>query len=412
MARFRFLHAADLHLDSPLVGLARKSSEYAERVDNASRSAFDNLIQLAIEEECRFVLIAGDVFDGQWRNYKTGLFFAERMRRLQQAGIRVLMILGNHDAENRFVSRLELSDNVQILPQAEAGTLELEDLETVIHGRSFPQRDVHENIALQYPARVEGRFNIGLLHTACVGSEGHAPYAPCSVEQLVNHGYDYWALGHVHARKVLSKEPYVVYPGNLQGRNVKEIGDKGATLVTVEGGRVVHLEHRALDVVRWVVEEVNVSGLASMAEVHGLIREQFQAVCAAADDRGVALRLRLGGQTPLHHELMSQHSFYEEMETLAANISGDLWIEKIELKTLPPERSEATDPTVAGKLRRVIEELVREGWVQEQLEDRLSKIKPRMPVTAHTEELFEALRSSSSAQAVEIALALIERGQE
>ncbi len=114
MPHFRFLHAADLHLDSPLVGLSRKSVEYAARIDDASRRAFDNLIDLAIAEQCRFVVIAGDVFDGQWRSYQTGLFFAERMRRLDRAGIRVVMIFGNHDAENRFASRLELADNVHI----------------------------------------------------------------------------------------------------------------------------------------------------------------------------------------------------------------------------------------------------------------------------------------------------------
>ncbi|MGH6794519.1 MAG: metallophosphoesterase family protein, partial [Methylocella sp.] len=174
MVNFRFVHAADLHLDSPLIGLARKSDDCAARLDDASRRAFDNLVALAIEEDCRLIVIAGDIFDGQWRDYRTGLFFAERMRRLRQAGIRVIIVAGNHDAENRFASRLECSDNVKLLSQRHPESVVIEELGAVVHGRSFPQRDVVDNIALEYPSPVPGRFNIGLLHTACGGSEGHA----------------------------------------------------------------------------------------------------------------------------------------------------------------------------------------------------------------------------------------------
>ena len=120
--RFRFIHAADLHLDSPLQGLSRKSQDFSARVDDASRQAFDNLIALAIAEECRLIVIAGDVFDGQWKSYHTGLFFAERMRRLSEHGVRVVMILGNHDAANPFAGRLELSGNVAVLPSIRPGT--------------------------------------------------------------------------------------------------------------------------------------------------------------------------------------------------------------------------------------------------------------------------------------------------
>jgi DNA repair exonuclease SbcCD nuclease subunit len=115
MARFQFIHAADLHIDSPLIGLTATSTSFAERVDNASRQAFDNLITLAIEERCSFIVIAGDLFDGEWRDYHTGLFFVDRMRRLKDAGIRVFIVLGNHDAECRFTKRLEFADNVRVL---------------------------------------------------------------------------------------------------------------------------------------------------------------------------------------------------------------------------------------------------------------------------------------------------------
>jgi len=165
MNGFRFIHAADLHIDSPLIGLAGKSEEFAERVNNASRQAFDNLVSLAQEEGCSFIVIAGDLFDGQWRDYHTGLFFLSRMRRLRDANVRVFIVLGNHDAENRFARRLEFSDNVRVLPADKAQTLLLDDIQAAIHGRSFPRRDVTEDLAAGYPQPVPGHFNIGVLHT-------------------------------------------------------------------------------------------------------------------------------------------------------------------------------------------------------------------------------------------------------
>ena len=197
---FSFLHAADLHIDSPLLGLARKSAEQAKRVADASRTAFDNLISLAIEEKCRFVLFAGDLFDGDWKDYRTGLVFAAQMRRLQEAGIEVYAILGNHDAENRFVSRLDLAENVHILGSKSPQSLDVPDLRVTIHGMSYAQRDVSENLAAAYPAPASGRFNIGLLHTACEGRAGHMPYAPCTAEQLASHGYNYCARSSAKIR--------------------------------------------------------------------------------------------------------------------------------------------------------------------------------------------------------------------
>lgn len=413
MPSFRFLHAADLHLDSPLIGLSRKSASYAARIDDASRRAFDNLIDLAKAQACRFVVIAGDVFDGQWRNYQTGLFFAERMRRLREANIRVIMILGNHDAENRFASRLQLADNVTILSAARASSYTLEDLDTVIHGRSFPARDVTENLALSYPAPAAGRFNIGLLHTACSGAEdGHAVYAPCTVEQLVNHRYDYWALGHVHTTKILSTDPYVVYPGNLQGRHARESGPKGAVIVSVEEGRVRQVEHHSLDVIRWSVEDLDASELTDVSALYGVVRDRLEHAVRAADGRGVALRLCISGQTPLHSALVADRSgLREELETIAMHVSPELWIEKIELRTQTPRQAESTDPTIAGQIRIAIERLSEGEELAAWLEEELSIIKAKMPATAHIDELFASLRAEGPKRAVDLALSLVAQGQ-
>ncbi len=412
MVNFRFIHAADLHLDSPLIGLAKNSEDCAARLDDASRRAFDNLVALAIEEDCRLIVTAGDIFDGQWRDYRTGLFFANRMLRLSQAGIRVIIIAGNHDAENRFANRLEYSDNVKVMSPRYPESFLIEELGVAVHGRSFPQRDVVDNIAIEYPSPVPGRFNIGLLHTSCGGGEGHPRYAPCAVAQLVNHGYQYWALGHIHKRQELAKAPYVVYPGNLQGRSVKETGPKGATLVEVIDGDVARIVHCPLDVVRWIVEDVTVAGMETREALLPAVRERVERAYAGCDGRALAMRLRVVGSTLLHAELAATAaSVREEIETLAAGIASDIWIEKVEVRTSPSAASADIDPTVAGRLRQAVQSLAADPWLTLRLEARLAEINIKLPAGARRDELFQALRAEGPEKARTLALAMIDLGQ-
>lgn len=412
MPRFRFVHAADLHIDSPLLGLASRSAEFAARIDDASRQAFDNLVSLAKEEECRFVLLAGDLFDGQWRDFRTGLFFADRMRRLKDADITVFIVLGNHDAENPFMRRLELADNVRVLSRREPETLRLDDLTVAIHGRSFPQRDVAENFARTYPAPVVGYFNIGLLHTACDGREGHARYAPCTIEDLVNRGYDYWALGHVHAYEMVSGDPYIVFSGNLQGRHVREVGPKGAMLVTVQDNRVVEAVHRPLDVIRWSVETVDVSACTDMNEVRNRARETLLRAADAADGRGLALHLRVCGSAALHDEIVTHEvALSEEIQTIAAAISDGIWIAKIEIDTVPP-REAVTDPTIAGRIQAIVEELRNEPSFAESLDRALADVRQKLPASAQAGDFLVKIRGEALARAARLSAALIASAKE
>ncbi len=412
MPRFRFLHAADLHLDSPLVGLAKKSAAAAARVEEASRRAFDALVDLAIAEDCAFVLIAGDLFDGEWRHYGTGVHFAGQMAKLAEAGIAVFVIFGNHDAENRFLSRLDFSDNVRRFASERPQTHVIETLDVAVHGQSFARRDVTDNLAAAYPPPIAGAFNIGLLHTACGGREGHASYAPCTVEQLRNHGYDYWALGHVHTREVLCERPAIVFPGNIQGRNPRERGPKGATLVTVEDGAITDLVHRDLDVLRFHEEAIDVAGAATSEDLRSLLRAGLTRAAAAGAGRPVALRLRLVGAGPLHDDLSRRRAMIaEEVETLAAADGHDLWLEKLVIATSPPTAPRAAvDAGLAGRLRTILADLVAEDRVAALIDARLAALESRIPEAAHRDDLLAEMRREIGPRAVALARATSEGG--
>jgi len=182
--KFKFIAAADIHIDSPLQGLSRYEGAPLDVLRGAAREAFTNLVSLAIEEKVAFVLLSGDLYDGEWKDYHTGLFLSQQLSRLREAEIKVCIIYGNHDAESRITKSLRLPDNVRVLSTKSPVTVSLEEVGVAIHGQGFAKRDVTENLAEQYPEAIKGLFNIGMLHTALSGAEGHEPYAPCNLGTL------------------------------------------------------------------------------------------------------------------------------------------------------------------------------------------------------------------------------------
>jgi DNA repair exonuclease SbcCD nuclease subunit len=331
---FSFLHAADIHLDSPLRGLEVYPDAPMEQIRGAARRAFDNLVDLAIDEEVVFVLLAGDLYDGDWKDYNTGIYFVNRMGRLREAGIPVFIVSGNHDAASNITRALNLPDNVTLFSHKRAETHILDHIGVAIHGQSFPSRAVSDDLTRNYPQGDPALFNIGLLHTSLNGRPGHEPYAPCTLDALRSKGYQYWALGHVHQREEIARDPWVVFPGNLQGRHVREPGAKGCTLVSVDDGQVVVIEQRELDVLRWSVCRIDL-GLCDKSEsLLEMIRATFEDERGRADGRPLAVRLVLEGTTPLHGLLHENSAhWHEEFRAIAASL-GDVWLEKILFNTL------------------------------------------------------------------------------
>jgi DNA repair protein SbcD/Mre11 len=353
---FTFLHAADIHLDSPLRGLEAYQDAPFEQIRLAARRAFDNLVELALEEKVAFVLLAGDLYDGDWKDYNTGLYFVNRMGRLREAGIPVVMVSGNHDAANQITRSLKLPDNVTLFPHRSVGTLLLDQYGVAVHGQSFSARSVMDDLVRNYPQGDPALFNIGLLHTSLNGRPGHEPYAPCTLDALRSKGYHYWALGHIHQREEICHEPWVVFPGNIQGRHIRETGPKGCTLVSVDEGRVISLEERELDVLRWAVCRVDPARCESADSLCDIVREAFEEERTKSGGRPLAVRLIIEGKSLLYGELHEDaFQWSEELRAVAASL-GDVWIEKIVMKTRksaePLERG-ADDSPVEALLKSV-----------------------------------------------------------
>lgn len=331
----KLVHAADLHIDSPLRGLERYEGAPVERIRQASRRAVENLIALCIEEEASLLVLAGDIFDGDWRDYGTGLFFARQLARLREAGVSAVMVRGNHDAVSQVTKNLRLPDDVRELGSRKPETVVYESLGIAVHGQSYAGRTVDADLTLGYPAPLPGLVNIGLLHTSLTGREGHADYAPTTPDRLRALRYDYWALGHVHQREVVDRDPWIVFPGNLQGRHVKEQGSKGASLVEIAGGRVTSVEHRALDVVRFAQEAVDLTDVDHVDDALEVARARVEELQEAADGRLLGVRLVFRGASRAHEELVLGPERFEAELRRIANELPDVWLERVSTQTEP-----------------------------------------------------------------------------
>lgn len=407
MESFRFVHTADIHLDSPLKGLSSQDGTVAPRIRTATREAFDNLIGHAIEEEVAFLVIAGDLYDGDWRDYKTGLFFVGQMGRLAKVGIPVYVVYGNHDAESQITKRLELPDNVQAFSSRKPQTFTIKELHVALHGQSFRQRDITDNLMLAYPEPVAGAFNIGVLHTGLGGMDCHPNYAPCTLDDLVNKGYQYWALGHVHRCNILHERPYVVAPGNIQGRNIRETGPKGAYVVTVEDGEVRDLALFEADIVRWAVIPVSVDGHSRVADVVDSIRDAIeQAVAGESDGRLLVGNVRLQGRTGLHDQFVgSAERLLAEARAVALGLGDEVaWVERLVVATEPTvdRATLAARKDAMGGLQRILIEAEHDPEVLEAMKTEIGDFIRDLPHEVRADAEDEILKAAVSGDHAEL----------
>jgi DNA repair exonuclease SbcCD nuclease subunit len=393
-----FLHAADIHLDSPLRGLSHyDGAPPIEEIRGATRQALDNLVNFALGEKVDFVLIAGDLYDGDWQDFKTGLYFANQMRNLGEAGIRVAVIRGNHDAANTMTKTLVMPENVKIFSARKPETWLLKDFGVAIHGQSYANRDVYENLAVTYPDPVPGMFNIGILHCLISGADGHLPYAPCTLDELAAKGYDYWALGHVHNYSVLREQPHIVYSGCTQGRHIREPGEKGCVLVEVEDDKI-RTEFVPLNVLRWAEVKADVGNTQNIEQAAIAFGEALSREMSDLNGMNACVRAVLTGRCPAHGRLsLDPEAVVANIRAIASEVSeGKVWIEKVQVQTRPAIDfdSIAQSDTPQGELMRYLKELIGNPKAIEELGLDLTALKSKLAgsgVKVNEDEINELL---------------------
>jgi len=344
MADFRFVHAADLHLDTPFEGVAKAAPEVGDALREASLGALDRLVDLTLAERASFLVLAGDVYDGAERGVRAQLRLRRGLERLAEHGVRAFVVHGNHDPLAGWSAIGAWPDGVHVFGSARVESVPVEVGDAVVatvHGISYARRETSENLALRFTRGEAPGLHVGVLH-ANVGSDPeHAAYAPCSLADLRAAGLDYWALGHVHRRRELSRDPWVVYPGDTQGRSPKpaERGAKGALVVEVSGASVRETRFAATDVVRFAQAEVEVGGLDDLAALRAALFEAADAVRGEHAGRGLLVRLCLRGRGPVHGLLRGPRAVADLLDDLRDEWRGAspfLWVESVRDETRSP----------------------------------------------------------------------------
>lgn len=300
---FRFVHAADFHLDSPFTGVRETEPQVAEILRRATFTAYQRVIALCIERGVDALLVAGDIFDGADRSLAAQIQFVRGLEQLNDAGIRAFICHGNHDPLDGWGARLKMPSNVhQFGESAEAVPVDPRvPSGPVVCGISYPTREMRSSLLPGFPAREPGRVTIGLLHANVGASTGHEAYAPCSLEDLVATGYDYWALGHVHTRAIVRDQaPLVVYPGNTQGRHPNERGPRGVYVVDVDDHGVISPEFVAVDAVRWEQLDVQIDGIEDDSALFSRLDGRVEDLLHQTDERHLVYRISLRGRGPVH----------------------------------------------------------------------------------------------------------------
>jgi DNA repair exonuclease SbcCD nuclease subunit len=343
---FTFIHAADLHLDSPFKGLWEPDPSIIDALRSATFDAYAALIDLCIERGAAFLLVAGDVYDAEDRSLRAQLRFRDGLLRLEEKGIPAFVVHGNHDHYGSQSSAIRWPDNVYIFgPDTVESVIARVDGEPVatISGVSHGKKNETQNLAKRFPVPEGDLFRIAMLHCNVGSATGHDPYAPCELSDLVDGGFDYWALGHVHEKALLCTTPHILYPGNVQGRHFRETGERGCYLVTVEDGEVTGVEFCPLDAVRWLEGSVSIEDLSTMDGLDRAILDAVQGLVSKSDGRPLLCRLAIGGRGNLYRDLRRPGNVRDLLERTRELFRGErsfVWLHELMVDCRPERELE------------------------------------------------------------------------
>lgn len=359
--------------------LALRDSELAELIGNATRRAFVAIVDLCLAEKVDALLLAGDLYDDNQTSMKTARFLSEQLRRLHEAGIRVFIIRGNHDAMSKITKELTFPDSVTLFG-SRAEVIAIEGMPVAIHGLSFAKPLMPESLLPQYQAPTEDTVNIGLMHTSLDGAAGHAPYAPCSMTDLRASGFRYWALGHIHKRSAAEGDCTIVMPGIPQGRDINEAGAKSVTLVTIGDDRSIRIEEHLTSIAQFERVAVDVSGIADWPELIESIANAMQSARELAVSPHLVARLRLFGATPLAWRIRRDLDLLEEEAKARASLAGQCWVEKVEIECSVPGAIAGASDNPVSELRRLIDEdVVGSDAYQAEVERIAAEMRSQLP---------------------------------
>lgn len=384
MTAYRFVHAADIHLDSPLRSLALRDPRLAEFIGSASRQVLARIVDLCLEEQVNALLLAGDLYDGDQTSMKTARFLGEQLHRLDAAGIQVFIIRGNHDALSKISKELVFPKGVHLFG-GRAETVEISrdrgERSIVMHGLSFAKPQATESLLVKYRPPVDGAINIGLMHTSLDGSSDHDVYAPCSKGDLLSSGFRYWALGHIHKRSSTEGPCTIVMPGIPQGRDIGESGPKSVTLASVLDDGSIVLDERIVSLAQFESISVDASGAASWSDLVARIEATLGDASKRSVSDHLVARLAISGATTLAWTIRRDADLLRTEAEARAETIGNVWIEKLVIDCQRPVTGTAESADPVFVLRGMMnDEIVGSEGFRAEANDIVSHLLAQLPL--------------------------------
>lgn len=408
---FRFVHTADIHLDSPLRSLALRNPALAALIGDSTRQALVAIVDLCLDQKVDALVIAGDLYDGDQTSMKTARFLATQLGRLHEAGIAVFKIRGNHDALSKITQELILPPSVKVFG-GRGEAVEIAGKGVAVHGISFARPHAPESLVPKFRPPIADAVNIAIMHTSLAGAPGHDAYAPCALSDLHGSGFDYWALGHVHARTQHAGPRTVVMPGMPQGRDINEAGPKSVSLVTIGDDRRITVAEWPTSIAQFERIPVDLGGIGGWRDAVDAIEKAVGRMRDRTEAPHLVGRLMLTGRTPLAWRLRRDRDLLLAEIEQRLETGGRTWIDKIELAVAAPglvEDTGSADPVrELGDLMR--SDAMRRHGVREAVRDLVRELRDDLPGEARgfsggTEEEFEAFVETLLAEAGEDVLA-------
>lgn len=365
MKKVKFIHGADIHLDSPMVGLQTLPENIFKQLQESTFKAFRNLIDAAILHEVDFVILAGDIFDNEDRSVRAQVFLRKQLERLEEKGIPAYIVHGNHDHLGGNWNEIVYPSNVHIFGETvEVKEIVLNNNVVVhLHGFSYRERHVLERQVRNYQKKTGADYHIGILHGNMEGNSEHGNYAPFQLKELLEKEFDYWALGHIHKRSIVYKEPFIVYAGNTQGRNKKETDEKGCFLVNLQktNSELQFIETSEVIWTDLILDATNISHFD-----HLLQYIQVEISKQRREGKGIIASVKL---LNVDSELIGADSFAELVEILQEDEKDEksfVWPARIQVEEKVHWSKEklAMDSDFYGELFKVMDEL---GSIEETL---------------------------------------------
>ncbi|KRB49283.1 serine/threonine protein phosphatase [Rhizobium sp. Root708] len=417
---YRFLHTADIHLDSPLRTLALRSSELSKLIGLATRRAFVRIIDLCLEEDVNALVLAGDLYDGEQTSMKTARFLAEQLHRLDAAGINTFIVRGNHDALSKITAELVMPDSVKVFG-ANAEFVQIDrnpgHFPVAVHGISFAKPHAPESLLPRYAVPAVDAVNIGIMHTSLGGAARHDLYAPCSISDLQGSGFRYWALGHIHKRSVIeNSSSVIVMPGMPQGRDINEDGAKTVSLVTIGDDRSIHVEERQTSVAQFERLTVDVSHTSDWAALVAGATAHLGALRDAVAADHLVVRVEVTGASELAWRIRRDADLLRTDLEMRGSSIGNVWIDKVVTSCVPPVNG-ATDKGALDELATLIDNEVKgsadfEQEVRAIADELRGQLPPELRDVLGADDVsFKRFLASSIANGSADVLARLRRGE-